>query len=45
MRPQPLIAVSNVEASSLWFLRLFDSQSDHGGEENNRLTPIGDGGQ
>jgi hypothetical protein len=31
MRPQPLIAVTDVEASSRWYQRLLDCQSAHGG--------------
>jgi len=37
MRPQPLIAVHDVEASSRWFQRLLDCQSAHGGKEYERL--------
>jgi len=43
MRPQPLIAVRDVEASSLWYQRVLGARSDHGGEEYERLvTPDGD---
>ncbi len=38
MRPQPLIAVTNVEASSQWYQRLLGCQSDHGGTEYERLV-------
>ena len=38
MRPQPLIAVSDVEASSRWYERLLGAQGSHGGEEYQRLT-------
>jgi catechol 2,3-dioxygenase-like lactoylglutathione lyase family enzyme len=38
MRPQPLIAVSDVEASSRWYQRLLGCKSDHGGSEYERLT-------
>jgi catechol 2,3-dioxygenase-like lactoylglutathione lyase family enzyme len=38
MRPQPLIAVRDVEASSLWYQRLLGCRSDHGGPEYERLT-------
>jgi predicted enzyme related to lactoylglutathione lyase len=37
MRPQPLIAVKDVEASSRWYQRLFGCQSAHGGPEYERL--------
>jgi predicted enzyme related to lactoylglutathione lyase len=37
MRPQPLIAVTDVEASSLWYQRLFGWQSAHGGSAYERL--------
>lgn len=38
MRPQPLIAVKNVEASSLWYQRLLNCRSAHGGPEYERLV-------
>jgi catechol 2,3-dioxygenase-like lactoylglutathione lyase family enzyme len=38
MRPQPLIAVTDVEASSRWYQRLLGCQSAHGGPEYERLT-------
>ncbi len=38
MRPQPLIAVTDVEASSHWYQRLLGCKSDHGGKEYERLT-------
>lgn len=38
MRPQPLIAVSDVEASSRWYQRLLGCRSDHGGKEYERLV-------
>ena len=41
MRPQPLIAVRDVEASSLWYQRLLGCRSDHGGPEYERLTHDG----
>jgi hypothetical protein len=41
MRPQPLIAVSNVEASSLWYQRLLRCESAHGGPEYERLVANG----
>src|SRR5262245_27772412 len=37
MRPQPLIAVTDVEASSRWYQRLLGARSDHGGAEYERL--------
>ena len=37
MRPQPLIAVADVEASSRWFQRLLGCQSGHGGPKYERL--------
>ncbi|MHB1938110.1 MAG: VOC family protein [Acidobacteriaceae bacterium] len=41
MRPQPLIAVSNVEGSSLWYQSLLGCQSAHGGSEYERLVSDG----
>jgi catechol 2,3-dioxygenase-like lactoylglutathione lyase family enzyme len=38
MRPQPLIAVTDVPASSRWYQRLLNLRSDHGGEEYERLV-------
>ena len=38
MRPQPLIAVQDVEASSRWYQRLLGVRSDHGGPEYERLV-------
>jgi hypothetical protein len=38
MRPQPLICVSDVEASSRWFQQLLGCRSDHGGREYERLV-------
>lgn len=37
MRPQPLIAVRDVEASSRWYQHLLGCQSAHGGAEYERL--------
>ena len=37
MRPQPLIAVTDVQASSQWYQRLLGCRSDHGGREYERL--------
>lgn len=41
MRPQPLIAVRDVEASSRWYQKLLGCQSDHGGTEYERLVADG----
>ena len=41
MRPQPLIAVTDVEASSRWYQRLLGCQSAHGGAEYERLVSSG----
>ncbi|SRR6266536_3493154 len=41
MRPQPLIAVTDVEASSRWYQRLLDCRSAHGGAEYERLVSNG----
>ena len=38
MRPQPLIVVTDVEASSRWYQRLLGCQSAHGGREYERLV-------
>jgi catechol 2,3-dioxygenase-like lactoylglutathione lyase family enzyme len=38
MRPQPLIAVHDVEASSRWYQRLLGCDSAHGGAEYERLV-------
>jgi catechol 2,3-dioxygenase-like lactoylglutathione lyase family enzyme len=37
MRPQPLIAVRDVEASSRWYQHLLDCKSGHGGPEYEQL--------
>ena len=37
MRPQPLICVHDVEASSRWYQRLLGLQSAHGGRDYERL--------
>jgi hypothetical protein len=42
MRPQPLIAVADVEASSRWYQRLLDCKSDHGGPEYEQLVRDGE---
>ena len=41
MQPQPLIVVSDVEASSRWYQRLLNTVSAHGGPEYERLTHNG----
>ncbi|MGA6981039.1 MAG: VOC family protein [Candidatus Sulfotelmatobacter sp.] len=41
MRPQPLIAVTDVERSSLWYQTLLGCQSAHGGSEYERLMHNG----
>ena len=41
MRPQPLIAVKDVEASSRWYQQLLGCQSAHGGPEYERLEANG----
>src|SRR5580698_4377075 len=42
MRPQPLVAVTDVEASSRWYQRLLGCQSDHGGPVYERLVSKGE---
>ncbi len=41
MRPQPLIAVSDVEASSRWYQRLLGMRSAHGGAAYEQLVAGG----
>jgi catechol 2,3-dioxygenase-like lactoylglutathione lyase family enzyme len=41
MRPQPLIAVNDVEATSRWYQRLLGCESAHGGPEYERLVANG----
>lgn len=41
IRPQPLIAVTDVEASSRWYQRLLGCESAHGGAEYERLVSNG----
>ena len=41
MRPQPLICVRDVEASSRWYQRLLGCRSDHGGPNYERLVHSG----
>jgi catechol 2,3-dioxygenase-like lactoylglutathione lyase family enzyme len=38
VRPQPLIAVNDVEASSRWYRRLLGCRSAHGGPNYERLV-------
>jgi catechol 2,3-dioxygenase-like lactoylglutathione lyase family enzyme len=38
LRPQPLISVADVAASSRWYQRLLGCESAHGGTEYERLT-------
>lgn len=38
MRPQPLICVSDVEASSRWYQRLLGVRSNHGGSHYEQLV-------
>lgn len=38
MRPQPLIAVKDVEGSSRWYQRLLGCESAHGGPKYERLV-------
>ncbi len=38
MRPQPLIAVTDVEASSRWYQSLLGCRSEHGGPVYERLV-------
>ena len=41
MRPQPLIAVTDVEASSRWYQRLLGCRSNHGGTSYEQLVSKG----
>jgi catechol 2,3-dioxygenase-like lactoylglutathione lyase family enzyme len=41
MRPQPMIAVNDVEAASRWYQRLLGCKSDHGGPHYERLVANG----
>lgn len=41
MRPQPLICVSDVEASSLWYQRLLGCRGGHGGRHYEQLVAGG----
>jgi catechol 2,3-dioxygenase-like lactoylglutathione lyase family enzyme len=42
MRPQPLIAVRDVEASSRWYQEVLGCASGHGGSEYERLLANGE---
>jgi predicted enzyme related to lactoylglutathione lyase len=42
VRPQPLLAVRDVEASSRWYQHLFGCQSAHGGPDYERLVADGE---
>lgn len=42
MRPQPLIAVRGVEASSRWYRELLGCRSGHGGPKYERLVANGE---
>jgi catechol 2,3-dioxygenase-like lactoylglutathione lyase family enzyme len=41
MRPQPLIAVADVQAASSWYQRVLGAVSGHGGPEYERLLVDG----
>ena len=41
MRPQPLICVRDVEASSRWYQQLLGCESGHGGPDYERLVADG----
>ena len=41
MEPQPMIAVADVEASSLWYRELLACESGHGGPHYERLVSGG----
>jgi catechol 2,3-dioxygenase-like lactoylglutathione lyase family enzyme len=41
IRPQPMIAVADVEHTSLWYQRILGAKSDHGGPEYERLVVDG----
>lgn len=42
MRPRPLIAVRDVEASSRWYQQLLGCESGHGGKEYERIVHNGE---
>jgi len=41
LRPQPMISVTDVEASSLWYQRVLAATSGHGGKEYEQLLVEG----
>jgi catechol 2,3-dioxygenase-like lactoylglutathione lyase family enzyme len=41
MRPQPMIAVADVEKSSRWYQQILEAGSGHGGAEYEQLTVDG----
>jgi catechol 2,3-dioxygenase-like lactoylglutathione lyase family enzyme len=41
LRPQPMISVTDVEASSLWYQRVLAAASGHGGKEYEQLLVDG----
>ena len=41
MRPQPLISVTDVEASSRWYQRLLGCRGAHGGRQYEQLVKDG----
>jgi hypothetical protein len=41
MRPQPLICVTDVDASSQWYQRLLGCRGTHGGREYEQLVKDG----
>ncbi len=41
MRPQPLLCVRDVEASSRWYERLLGCRGSHGGEQYEQLVHNG----
>jgi catechol 2,3-dioxygenase-like lactoylglutathione lyase family enzyme len=45
MESQPLIVVTDVEASSRWYQAVLGLESAHGGPEYERLVPPGGGGE
>jgi catechol 2,3-dioxygenase-like lactoylglutathione lyase family enzyme len=42
VRPQPMIAVADVERASQWYQRVLGATSDHGGSEYERLLVDGE---
>jgi catechol 2,3-dioxygenase-like lactoylglutathione lyase family enzyme len=41
IRPQPLLSVRNVSASSLWYQKVLGGESGHGGDEYERILVDG----